>query len=57
MAGGHILVIDDDPQVRALLRRVLVADGFSVELAEAAPPSLSSSPTHRRRRDRRIRIR
>ena len=41
-SGGRILVIDDDPQVRSLLRRVLTADGFTVDLAEAAPASVDT---------------
>jgi DNA-binding response OmpR family regulator len=41
-SGGRILVIDDDPQVRTLLRRVLTADGFTVDLAEAAPASVAT---------------
>ncbi|HVM09989.1 MAG TPA: response regulator transcription factor [Acidimicrobiales bacterium] len=38
---ARILVIDDDPQVRSLLRRVLVAEGFEVSLEEDAPADVS----------------
>jgi len=37
----RILVIDDDPQVRSLLRRVLTADGYSVAEEQAAPASVA----------------
>jgi len=34
MAQNKVLVVDDDPKIRALLRRCLEGDGFSVEEAE-----------------------
>ena len=34
MAGGHILVVDDDPKVRTLLRRCLEGEGFAVSEAK-----------------------
>ena len=40
MSSGRILVIDDDPAIRALLRRVLMAEGFEISLLEDAPAEL-----------------
>ena len=34
MAGGHILVVDDDPKVPTLLRRCLEGEGFAVSEAK-----------------------
>jgi DNA-binding response OmpR family regulator len=34
MGGGHILVVDDDPKVRTLLRRCLEGEGFGVSEAK-----------------------
>jgi DNA-binding response OmpR family regulator len=34
MNGGHILVVDDDPKVRTLLRRCFEGEGFSVSEAK-----------------------
>ena len=34
MTTGHILVVDDDPKVRALLRRCLEGEGFAVSDAK-----------------------
>jgi two-component system, OmpR family, response regulator len=37
MSAGHILVVDDDPKVRTLLRRCLEGEGFAVsEAADGA---------------------
>jgi DNA-binding response OmpR family regulator len=37
MSGGHILVVDDDPKVRTLLRRCLEGEGYAVsEAADGA---------------------
>ena len=38
--SARILVIDDDPQIRSLLRRVLAADGYHVTLEDDAPVSV-----------------
>jgi CheY-like chemotaxis protein len=38
---AHILVIDDDPHMRALLRRVLENDGHSVTLANDGEDALT----------------
>jgi DNA-binding response OmpR family regulator len=34
MGGGHILVVDDDPKVRTLLRRCFEGEGFAVSEAK-----------------------
>ena len=34
MSGGHILVVDDDPKVRTLLRRCFEGEGFAVSDAK-----------------------
>ena len=34
MSAGHIVVVDDDPKVRTLLRRCLEGEGFSVSEAK-----------------------
>jgi DNA-binding response OmpR family regulator len=34
MSAGHILVVDDDPKVRTLLRRCLEGEGFAVSEAQ-----------------------
>jgi two-component system phosphate regulon response regulator PhoB len=45
-AGSRILVIDDDPQVGALLRRVLTADGYAVEVLADAPTDVADLHVH-----------
>jgi two-component system OmpR family response regulator len=35
MSAGHILVVDDDPKVRTLLRRCLEGEGFAVSEARS----------------------
>jgi two-component system, OmpR family, phosphate regulon response regulator PhoB len=45
-AGSRILVIDDDPQVGALLRRVLSADGYDVEVLADAPADVADLHRH-----------
>ena len=45
-AGSRILVIDDDPQVGALLRRVLTADGYAVEVLADAPTEVADLHAH-----------
>jgi DNA-binding response OmpR family regulator len=32
--GGHILIVDDEPRVRTLLRRCLEGEGFAVSEAK-----------------------
>ena len=34
MSGAHILVVDDDPKVRTLLRRCFESEGFAVSDAK-----------------------
>jgi CheY-like chemotaxis protein len=33
-AGGHVLVVEDEPEVRQLMRRMLVSEGWTVSEAE-----------------------
>ncbi len=40
MTDGRILVVDDDPKIRNLLRRCLQGEGFTVIEAEDAPQAL-----------------
>ena len=40
--AGLVLVIDDDPVVRDVMRRILEADGFAVATAEDGDSGLSS---------------
>jgi two-component system, OmpR family, phosphate regulon response regulator PhoB len=39
--AARILVVDDDPQVVALLRRVLTSDGYVVEVLDDAPTDVA----------------
>jgi signal transduction histidine kinase/CheY-like chemotaxis protein len=39
-SGPHVLVIDDDPTARDLLRRILLKEGFRVRLAESGAEGL-----------------
>lgn len=41
MDSGQILIVDDDPKVRKLLRRCLEAEGFQIAEAEDEPSALS----------------
>ena len=41
MSGGHILVVDDDPKVRTLLRRCFEGEGFVVSEAKDGAESLA----------------
>lgn len=36
MSAGHILVVDDEPDIRSLVRDILVDEGYQVTLAENA---------------------
>ncbi|MCB0877937.1 MAG: response regulator transcription factor [Thermoleophilia bacterium] len=36
MARAHLLVVDDDVEIRSMLRRVLLAEGFDVDTATSA---------------------
>jgi DNA-binding response OmpR family regulator len=45
-ATGRILVVDDEAQIRSLLRRVLTAEGYEVELTETGAAALRSVGDH-----------
>ncbi len=38
--GGNILVVDDEPSIRALIKRTLISDGHTVTEAESADSAL-----------------
>ncbi len=40
MAGSHILIVDDDPNIRSVLAKVLSRAGHRVSIADAAMPAL-----------------
>ena len=54
MTTAHILVVDDEPDIRGLLKEILEDEGFEVTIAEnaerareaplAAPPDADSTP-------------
>ncbi len=47
MTSAHILVVDDEPDIRELVREILVDEGYAVETAESAEAARMS---RRRRR-------
>ena len=47
MGLGHILVVDDEPDIRGLLKDILEDEGYEVSVAENA---LQASDFRRRRR-------
>ena len=46
MAGTHILIVDDDPKVRTLLRRCFEGEGFAVSEAKDGAESRASLERH-----------
>jgi DNA-binding response OmpR family regulator len=46
MSAGHILVVDDDPKVRTLLRRCLEGEGFAVSEAQDGAGLLACLESH-----------
>ena len=36
MAAGHVLVVDDEPDIRTLVKEILEDEGFRVSVAENA---------------------
>jgi two-component system cell cycle response regulator DivK len=42
----HVLYIDDEPSNRMLVRRVLMAEGFTVDEADSAPTGLEKALAH-----------
>ena len=47
MGLGHILVVDDEPDIRGLLKEILEDEGYEVSVAENA---LQASDFRRKRR-------
>ena len=45
MSGDRVLVVDDEPQIRRVLRRALVGHGYGVELAEGGEVALDQLAT------------
>jgi two-component system response regulator MprA len=43
---AHILVVDDDPRITELLRRIFVFEGYSVAIAATGPEALSRALEH-----------
>jgi len=42
--GGHLLVVEDDPEMRDLLRKVLEKSGYQVAAAGSGPEALALLP-------------
>ena len=40
VSGGRVLVVDDDPQVLSLLRRILLVEGFEPDICEDGESAL-----------------
>ena len=47
MSTGRILVVDDEPQIRRVLRATLTAEGYEVEDARTGEDALNAVRTHR----------
>jgi DNA-binding response OmpR family regulator len=43
---AHILVVDDDPRITDLLRRILAYEGYSVAIAASGNEALNRSMEH-----------
>ncbi|MDQ2905615.1 MAG: response regulator transcription factor [Ktedonobacteraceae bacterium] len=43
---AHILVVDDDPRITDLLRRILAFEGYSVAIAATGPEALNRALEH-----------
>jgi CheY-like chemotaxis protein len=41
MTGSHILVVDDDPQIRRVMRVTLIAQGYEVNEARSGEEALA----------------
>src|SRR5687767_13292187 len=44
---GHVLVVDDEPEIREILQEYLLGVGYEVRLAETALAALGIVRTHR----------
>ncbi len=47
MSSSHVLVVDDEPQIRRALRAALAGHGYQVELAEGGEAALSALAARR----------
>lgn len=47
--GTTLAIVEDDPEIRALLGGFLEGEGFRVESLDGAPPLTGASPKGRRR--------
>jgi two-component system response regulator MprA len=43
---AHILVVDDDPRITGLLRRILAYEGYSVSIATSGDEALTRTLEH-----------
>jgi two-component system, NtrC family, nitrogen regulation response regulator NtrX len=47
MAANHILIVDDEPDIRSLVQEILADEGYQVEIAEGAAAARAALRTRR----------